>query len=170
MEVGSSGVTVGYSAGAAGSVYVTRLYRSSCNTAISSGGLLWRVDSERGSTAGATLTFSYNDTQIAGLTEANLKVYYRSRTCQDWTEDTGATLDAAHNRITSSAVTDPHREYTLATSQPSPTLVTEPDAQVEPGKPGAQDLALLGALVLAAGALAWERRRVRQLEGRLKDR
>lgn len=168
-RVGPSGVTVDYSAGASGSVYATRLYRSSCNTAISSG-MLWRVDSERGSAAVAALSFEYNDTQIAGLTEANLKLYYRSRVCQDWTQDTGATLDTAHNRITSSAVTDPHREYTIATTQPSPTLVTEPDATIEPGKPDAQAIALLGVLVLAAGAIAWERRRVRELEGRLRDR
>jgi hypothetical protein len=162
VAVGDSGVTVAYDTSGGGSVYVTRYQRSTCSGEIATNGLLWRVDNERGSTATARIMFKYNDTQIAGMTEANLKLWYRARPCQDWTQDTGAVLDAAHNRITSSLTTNVHLEYTLASSQPSPTLVQGGESAVQPVMPGKQDIALLAVLALAAGAIAWERRQRRK--------
>ncbi len=159
LVVGDSGVTVDYGSGSKGSVYVTRHYRNTCNTEIATNGLLWRVDSERGSSAEATLTFTYNNTQIAGLTEANLKLWHRARPCQEWTEDSGATLDATHNRITSNAVIDVHSEYTIAENRPSPTALRITDTSVMLA--GESPWAVVGLAVLAilaAGAHWWQRR------------
>jgi len=159
VTVGDSGVTVDYRSGGKGSVYVTRYYRNTCNTEIATNGLLWRVDSERGSSAEATLTFTYNNTQIAGLTEANLKLWYRARPCQEWTQDTDAILDATHNRITSSTATDVHGEYTIAEERPGPTALRMTDTSVMLA--GESPWAVVGLAVLAilaAGAHWWQRR------------
>ncbi|MBN2392674.1 MAG: FG-GAP repeat protein [Anaerolineae bacterium] len=120
--VGYSDVSVTYTSGVQnGSVYVTRHYVNTCGQDYDTNGLLWRVDSQRGSSAQANITFKYNLTQIAGWTEGNLMLWYRDRPCQDWTQDAGAVLDTTRNTLTSSSVTDVHREYTIAPVQPSPT-------------------------------------------------
>jgi hypothetical protein len=165
VEVGFSDVTVDYTSGAeTGSVYVTRHYRNTCSTNLASNGLVWTVDSMRGSSAQATFTFKYNNTQIAGWTESNLKLWYRERPCQDWTEDTGATLDTTHNRITGSAVTDPHREYTIAPTQPSTTAVRIRDFGLQLAQEPPWMVAGLGVLVILAAVAEWWRQRLYRRE------
>lgn len=157
--VGFSGVTAQYTAGAPGSVYVTKHYRSTCGTGFATNGLLWTVDSQRGGGAQATFAFEYNDTQITGMTEASLNLYYRDRPCQAWMPDIGATLDTIHNRITSSSVIDAHREYTLAASLPSPTAMGPASASVAMAKE--PPWLVVGGVVLTILAVAakwWERR------------
>ena len=100
-EIGLSGVSVPYATDMmSGSLYVTRHYRHTCASEFVTNGLLWEVNSQHGSSAEFHLSFKYNDTQIAGWDETELKLWYRDRTCQDWVEDNNATLDEATNRIT----------------------------------------------------------------------
>jgi hypothetical protein len=163
IEVGESGVTADYWSAGAGSIYVTRYYRSTCNEEIATNGLLWRVDSEVGNDYPAVdLSFKYNNTQIAGMVEADLKVWYRSRPCAEWTE-LDSSVDTAFNRVLGRAVTDPHLEFTIASTRPSPTLVRVTEAEVSADRLDAQNLGVVLALGLAAGALAWERRRSRRV-------
>jgi hypothetical protein len=165
VEVGFSDVTVDYTSDAeTDSVYVTRHYRNTCSTNLASNGLVWTVDSMRGSSAQATFTFKYNNTQIAGWTESNLKLWYREHPCQDWTEDTGATLDTTHNRITGSAVTDPHREYTIAPTQPSTTAVRIRDFGLQLAQEPPWMVAGLGVLVILAAVAEWWRQRLYRRE------
>jgi hypothetical protein len=157
--VGFSGVTAQYTAGAPGSVYVTKHYRSTCGTDFATNGMLWTVDSQRGGSAQATFAFEYNDTQVAGMTEGDLKLYYRDRPCQDWTQDSTAALDTTHNRITSSSVTDAHREYTIAASQPSATALGPTSVGVAMAKePPWLVVGGVVLVVLTVAAKWWERR------------
>lgn len=164
IEVGESGVTADYIEAGAGSIYVTRQYQSTCNQEIATNGLLWRVDNEAGDAyAHVELSFKYNDTQIAGMTEADLKLWGRGRPCGEW-QEFESDVDTALNRVVGRPIYDPHLEFTLATSRPSPTLVRVTEAEVSADRLNAQDIGVLLALGLAAGALAWERRRSRKVE------
>ena len=160
-EVGPSGVRVKFPSGAqTGSIYVTRHFRKTCSTNLDSNRLVWTVDSQRGGSAQAQLTFKYNDTQIAGWTEADLKLWYRERPCQDWTQDTSATLYTITNTITSNTVTDPHREYTIAPSDPGATAVRLKDFGPQLAKEPPWMVVGLAALVIAAAAAEWWRQRL----------
>ncbi|MBN1248450.1 MAG: hypothetical protein JXC32_12380, partial [Anaerolineae bacterium] len=56
----------------------------------------------------------YNDWQISGWEESQLKLWYRDRPCEEWVQDTGAGLSTVTNRITSKIESWPYREYTIA--------------------------------------------------------
>jgi hypothetical protein len=162
VEVGTTGVTVDYTSNAQlGFVYVTRHFRNTCSTNFATNGLLWTVDSMRGSTAEAQFTFKYNNTQIVGWSEGDLKLWYRNRPCQDWTEDIGATLDTDTNRITSSVVTDAHREYTISSSEPDGTAVTLRDFGPQLAKEPPWMVVGLAVLVLLTAAAEWWRQQQR---------
>jgi hypothetical protein len=166
VEVGESEVWVNYNDvdTQPGSVYVTRHYHNTCSTDLATNGLLWTVESQRGDGAEALFAFRYNDSQIAGWTEGDLKLYYRERSCQDWTQDIGANLNVSINYLTSSLVRAAHREYTIAPATPSPTAldVTSFGLTLAHEPPWAViGLALL--FILATTAEWWARRGRRRL-------
>lgn len=142
-----------------GTVYATRHFRGSCNSARDTNGLLWRLDSQLGQDAELQFIFKYNNSQIAGWNEPDLQLWYRDRPCQDWTLDAGAGLDVLTNRITSTPVIDPHREYTISPVAPSPTQLglTGTGAFLSPTS--TWPVLLLVVLILSTiGADWWHRR------------
>lgn len=150
-SVGESDVTIAYNTPASnGHFYITRHTRNTCGD-FATNGLLWTVNSQLGETANVNLTFKYTNSQITGMTEGSLKLYYRDRPCQDWTEDTGATLDTNTNRITSGSITDPHGEYTIAPQEPTPTRLGLMEFETTTsGAPVWQIALLVGLVILVA--------------------
>lgn len=117
VKVGESGVTAySYegSTGAPGSVYVTRHFVDTCATRFATNGLLWTVERNHSKDQHFWFTFHYNDWQISGWEELQLKLWYRERPCEEWVQDTGASLSTLTNRITSKIESWHYREYTIA--------------------------------------------------------
>jgi hypothetical protein len=160
VEVGHSGVTAAYRGDAPpGSVYATRHYRNTCGTNYPTNGLLWSVESQRG-TGAAVFTFRYNGVQIGAWDERDLKLYYRDRPCDDWTQDPDAEPDTEHNRIsTGGSVYAPYREYTIAPAPPSPTALGPTAVGVTLAQEPPWAVIGLAVLVISAAAARWRGRR-----------
>jgi len=93
-----------------------------------------------------TLTFTYTDAQIAGLTESSLNVYYWNTTTSAWTALTGTTINAATNTLT--VTTNHFTDFAIFGSQ-SGSAGTTP-ATPETGTPAARTIQE-GALIRAIG-------------------
>jgi hypothetical protein len=160
VEVGHSGVTAAYRGDAPpGSVYVTRHYRNTCGTNFPTNGLLWTVESQRG-TAAATFTFRYNASQIGAWDENDLKLYYRDRPCDEWIQDAAAEPNTETNRIsTGGSVYAAHREYTIAPAPPSPTALEQTGMRVALAQEPPWAVIGLSLLVISAGVAHWRGRR-----------
>jgi hypothetical protein len=159
-KIGFSGVSAedrGSSLG--GSLYITCHKVNTCGNQFATNGLLWEVDAQLGNNSQLQFSFKYNDTQISGWNEADLKLWYRERPCQEWTQD-NATLDMATNRITSSYVYDPHREYTIAPAEPSPTQLGLTAFRADPSLGLPWQIAGLILLILLTVAMNWWQQRI----------
>jgi hypothetical protein len=144
-EIGSSGVSADLDNDDGGSLYVTRFYLNTCGQQYNTNGLLWGLDPQlRG--ANLNFSFKYNDNQIVGWNEDELKLWYRERPCQDWTQDPNATLYMATNQITTLYLSSNYLEYTIAPGEPSPTELGLTDFKI--GSSQESHWQILGILLL----------------------
>ncbi|MCL4871904.1 MAG: integrin alpha [Anaerolineae bacterium] len=123
------GVRVDFSAGAlvGGDVTVTRHLYHPCATDIRLQTPIWSIDSPKiGPGTTLDIRFQYTNNQIAGMNEANLRVWTRpiGQPCAPWVQVPVSLVNPATNQITVLGYTD-QGQFTLGDSQPSPTSIQE---------------------------------------------
>jgi hypothetical protein len=93
---------------------------------------IWTIDSGKfGAAMGsATIRFKYNNAQLGGATEANLRLWTRpaGQPCATWVEILGSTLDVTHNVITVTVTS--FGQYTIAESPPQVAAAGDPAARL----------------------------------------
>lgn len=131
---GVQGVTIDFTSNAVanGDVSVTRHLFHPCATDVRLQTPIWSIDSNKvGAGTTADVRFRYTAEQIAGMTEANLKVWARplGQPCGEWVQLPNSLLNAATNQITAVGLTT-FGQFTLADAPPSPTAVTKVETQI----------------------------------------
>ena len=131
---GVQGVAIDFTSNAlaTGDVSVTRHFFHPCATDVRLQTPIWSIDSNKvGAGTTADVRFRYTAEQIAGMTEANLKVWARplGQPCGEWVQLPSSLLNAATNQITAVGLTT-FGQFTLADAPPSPTAVTKVETQI----------------------------------------
>ncbi len=156
VDFGQIGVRVDFSAGALSgeSICARRHIFHPCNADRQLATPIWTVESNKvGAGSSINLRFKYTSAQIAGMTEANLKLWTRpaGQPCGTWTQVNGSTVDAAHNFV--SATVSSLSQFTIAEAQPPPTgVVVQSFSVAQAGEP--LWLVFVTAVLVIAAALS----------------
>lgn len=125
------GVRVDFSNNAlvGGDVTVTRHLYHPCATDIRLQTPIWTVDSPKMAATPTTvldIRFQYTNEQIAGMNEANLRVWTRpiGQPCADWVQVGSSTVNINTNLITANGLTS-LGQFTISEAPPSPTSIQE---------------------------------------------
>lgn len=120
-DFGSTDVQIDFSAGTAGCVTVVK-HRERPADLANSAAIWWEISTTKTDFA-AALTFYYANGEIAGLTESELRVFWRPDASSPWQALAGQSLQIIYNKITVGQVTV-FGQYALAAgalSTPTPT-------------------------------------------------
>jgi hypothetical protein len=133
---------------------------------------IWTISSSKQQYQGQsriTLRFHYSNAQIAGMDEAGLKVWSRpiGQPCGEWSEVSGSVVTPTLNLISVSGLQALGYQYTIAASQPTPTMVEVASMDTQPGQESAWMLVPLLALVTVSSGFAYwrQRREQKMLDG-----
>lgn len=134
-------------------INVTRHLFHPCSTNQKLATPIWTVESAKlDASSQVSLQFKYNDNNIAGMNEANLKLWTRpsGQICADWIQVTGSTVDANTNRISASGLTG-LGQFTIADSPPEPTAIESGSINAS-SNPGMLSSVLGLVVMLGAGS------------------
>lgn len=125
----AQGAAVDFTNGAlaGGDVTLTRHLFHPCATDIRLQTPIWSVDSNKmGAGTTVDVRLRYTAAQIAGMNEANLKVWTRplGQPCAEWVQLPNSLLNTATNQITAVGLTT-LGQFTIADAPPSPTAVQQ---------------------------------------------
>jgi len=122
-DFGSTEVQIDFSAGTAGMVTVTK-HRERPADLPQAAAVWWEISTTKAAFL-AELTFYYANSEIAGLAEAQLKLFWRPDASAAW-QRIPATLNTAYNKITAQGI-QAFGQYALSTwDVPPPTLTPTP--------------------------------------------
>lgn len=158
-----AGVQIEIPAGAAvdGGYQVARHFYHPCQVDRRLTMPIWEISTNKFPAGGAAvLTFKYNDGQVLGLDEANLKIWRRPATqpCGDWEILPGTPVVATGtNRIGIAVTGSLNYQYTISEGPPSPTAITNTEISAAPLS-GMGWLALVLPLLTLTGARLWLQR------------
>lgn len=141
---------------AGGDVTVTRHLLHPCATSKQLQTPIWTVDSPKmGAGTMVNLRFRYTDAQIAGMTEANLRVWMRpaGEPCSDWVLVGSSTVNVSSNQITATGLTA-LGQFTVAEDAPSPTAVQEFSFAVSSNQQPTEWIFALMALAVVTGTIS----------------
>ena len=122
-DFGSTEVQIDFSAGTAGMVTVIK-HREKPADLPQAAAVWWEISTTKAAFL-AELTFYYANSEIAGLAEAQLKLFWRPDASAAW-QRIPATLNTAYNKITAQGI-QAFGQYALSTRDvPPPTLTPTP--------------------------------------------
>ncbi len=129
-DYGACRVSIDFDAGTNTSLTSIKLQRNrpSTNGIAAVGGVYWIFDTNRTNFGAAAATFKYLDSEIAGLDEAALKLFYRNSEVDPWQPVPFQTLDVSRNIVTT-LVSGPG-QFALGVS--SPLEVLNPLVSISP--------------------------------------